>query len=85
MQADLAIASDVSFAQKLTEHVSQGKSAGQAVMEAGEFFIDLLRHSDSEYIRERALDIEEICLQLLEEIYGVDLCQHPLSCANPRS
>jgi phosphoenolpyruvate-protein phosphotransferase len=72
LQADLAIASDVTFAQKLMEHVAHGKSAGQAVMEAGEFFIDLLRHSESEYIRERALDIEEICLQLLEEIYGVD-------------
>jgi phosphoenolpyruvate-protein phosphotransferase len=72
LQADLAIASDPSLAEKLTEHVAQGKSAGQAVMEAGEFFIDLLRHSESEYIRERALDIEEICLQLLEEIYGVD-------------
>jgi multiphosphoryl transfer protein len=72
LQADLAIASDVSLAEKLAEHVSQGKSAGQAVLGAGEFFIDLLRHSESEYIRERALDIEEICLQLLEEIYGVD-------------
>src|ERR1700689_2397852 len=73
LQADLAMASDVSLAQKLAEHVARGKSAGQAVMEAGEFFIDLLRHSESEYIRERALDIEEICLQLLQEIYGVDL------------
>jgi phosphoenolpyruvate-protein phosphotransferase len=72
LQADLAIAGDVCFAQKLMEHVSQGKSAGQAVVEAGEFFIDLLRHSESEYIRERALDVEEICLQLLAEIYGVD-------------
>jgi multiphosphoryl transfer protein len=78
LQADLAIASDVSFAQKLTEHVLQGKSAGQAVMEAGKFFMDLLRRSDSEYIRERALDIEEICLQLLEEIYGVDLVTAPV-------
>ena len=73
LQADLAIASDVSLSQKLAEHVSLGKSAGQAVMEAGAFFIDLLRHSESEYIRERALDIEEICLHLLQEIYGVDL------------
>ncbi len=72
LQADLAMASDVSLAEKLAEHVSQGKSAGQAVMEAGEFFIALLRHSESEYIRERALDIEEICLQLLQEIYGLD-------------
>jgi phosphoenolpyruvate-protein phosphotransferase len=73
LQADLAIASDVSLAQKLAEHVSQGKSAGEAIMAAGEYFINLLRHSESEYIRERALDIEEICLHLLQEIYGVDL------------
>jgi multiphosphoryl transfer protein len=73
LQAELAIASDVSLAAKLTEHVDQGKSAGQAVIDAGEFFIDLLRHSESVPVRERALDIEEICLQLLEEIYGVEL------------
>jgi phosphoenolpyruvate-protein phosphotransferase len=72
LEADLAIASDVSLDEKLMEHVAQGKSAGQAVMQAGRFFIELLRQSESEYIRERALDIEEICLQLLEELYGVD-------------
>ena len=83
LQADLAIASDVSLAEKLTEHVSHGKSAGQAVMEAGEFFIDLLRHSESEYIRERALDIEEICLELLEEICGVDLQAAPIELRDP--
>lgn len=83
LQADLAIASDVSLAQKLTEHVSQGKSAGQAVVDAGEFFIDLLRHSDSEYIRERALDVEEICLQLLEEMYGIDFQAAPVELRQP--
>jgi phosphoenolpyruvate-protein phosphotransferase len=83
LQADLAIASDVSFAQKLTENVSQGRSAGQAVMEAGEFFMNLLRRSDREYIRERALDVEEICLQLLEEIYGVDLVTSPIELREP--
>jgi fructose-specific PTS system IIA-like component len=83
LQADLAIASDVSFAQKLTENVSQGKSAGQAVMEAGKFFMDLLRRSDREYIRERALDVEEICLQLLEEIYGVNLVTAPVELREP--
>jgi multiphosphoryl transfer protein len=83
LQADLAIASDVSLAQKLIEHVSQGKSAGRAVLEAGDFFIDLLRRSDSEYIRERALDVEEICLQLLQEIYGVDFQAAPVELREP--
>jgi fructose-specific PTS system IIA-like component len=71
--ADLAIANDISLAEKLAERIRQGRCAGQAVVEAGEFFTALLRHSESELIRERALDIEEICLQLLDEIYGTDL------------
>ena len=71
LQADLAMAGDVFLVQKLTEQVLQGKSAAQAIVETGEFFIDLLGHSENEYIRQRAVDIEEICLQLLEEISGV--------------
>lgn len=70
LQADLAMANDVLLVEKLQEQVLGGKSAAQAVVETGEFFIDLLGHSESEYIRQRAADIEEICLQLLEEVSG---------------
>ncbi len=68
LQADLAMAGDVFLVEKLREQILQGKSASQAVVHAGEFFIDLLGHSENEYIRQRAADIEEICLQLLEEV-----------------
>jgi fructose-specific PTS system IIA-like component len=54
--------------EKLTAQVASGKTAAQAIVEAGEFFIDLLGHSENEYVRQRAADIEEICLQLLEEV-----------------
>jgi len=67
------MANDVVLAERLAEQVSKGKSAGHAIVETGEFFIDLLRHSESEYIRERAWDLEEISVQFLEEIYGADL------------
>jgi fructose-specific PTS system IIA-like component len=70
LQADLAIASDVTLVEQLTEQVLRGKSAAQAVVETGKFFIDLLGHSENEYIRQRAADIEEICLQLLEQVGG---------------
>lgn len=70
LQADLAVASDVLLLEKLTEQVLRGKSAAGAVVETGEFFIDLLGHSENEYVRQRAVDIEEICLQLLEEVGG---------------
>lgn len=83
LQADLAMASDVFLVEKLTEQVLRGKSAGQAVVETGEFFIDLLRHSDNDYIRERSSDIEEICLQLLEEIYGASPGSAPVALHEP--
>ncbi|PYX32895.1 MAG: phosphoenolpyruvate--protein phosphotransferase [Acidobacteria bacterium] len=83
LQADLAMASDVFLVEKLTEQVLRGKSAGQAVVETGEFFIDLLRHSDNEYVRERSSDIEEICLQLLEEIYGASPGSAPVALHEP--
>ena len=70
LQADLAIAGDVFLVEKLTQQVLQGKSVAQAIVETGEFFIDLLGHSENEYIRQRSADIEEICLQLLEEVDG---------------
>jgi multiphosphoryl transfer protein len=70
LQADFAMAGDVFLVQKLNERISHGQSAAQAVVETGEFFMDLLSRSENEYIRQRSADIEEICLQLLEEVNG---------------
>jgi phosphoenolpyruvate-protein phosphotransferase len=70
LQADLAMAGDVFLMEKLSEEISSGKSAAQAVLETGKFFIDLLGRSESEYIRQRSADIQEICLQLLESVMG---------------
>jgi fructose-specific PTS system IIA-like component len=72
LRADLAMAEDVSLAATISELIEQGMSAGQAVTEAGKHFIQVLKQADSAYIQERALDMEEICLQLLEQIYGAD-------------
>jgi multiphosphoryl transfer protein len=69
LQADLALAGDVLLVEKLKEEVLNGKSAARAVVQAGEFFIDLLQRSENEYVRQRSADIEEICLQLLEEVH----------------
>jgi multiphosphoryl transfer protein len=83
LQADLAIANDVVFAEKISERVSLGKSAGDAVIETGEYFADLLRQSGSEYLRERASDLEEISVQILDELYGVDLQKTVLPLREP--
>ena len=71
--ADLAIANDVSLTETVREAVGRGTSAEQAIIDAGQFFVSHLRQSESEYIRERASDVQEICLQLLAEIRGGDL------------
>ena len=73
LQAELALLGDVLFAERLADEIKGQKSAAQAVLETGKFFADLLRHSDSEYIRDRAADIEEISAQLLSKIYGKNL------------
>ena len=83
LQADLAMASDVFLVQKLTEQVLSGKSAAQAVIETGEFFIELLRESENEYIRERSTDIEEISLQLLDEVGGNSLATTIVELSEP--
>jgi phosphoenolpyruvate-protein phosphotransferase len=83
LQAERTMANDVLLAQKLVEQVSNGKSAGHAIVETGKFFIELLRHSESEYIRERATDVEEISVQLLDEIYGADLQKEGITLQEP--
>ena len=71
LQADLAMASDVVLREKLKEQILSGKSAAGAVVETGEFFVDLLGNSENECVRQRSADVEEICLQLLEEMSGI--------------
>src|SRR5262249_7681643 len=70
LKAHLAIVEDVSLSDKIAELIAQGRSAGQAVAESAQFFVLILQKSESSYIRDRAVDIQEICHRLLEEIYG---------------
>jgi multiphosphoryl transfer protein len=70
LKAHLAIVEDVLFSEKIAESIGNGRSAGQAVLESAQYFIVLMQRSDSVYIRDRAVDIQEISLRLLDEIYG---------------
>src|SRR5215475_1425130 len=70
LKAHLAIVGDISLRDKIREAIGQGRSAGHAIVDGTDFFIDLMRRSGSLYIRERAIDMQEICLQLLQEIYA---------------
>src|SRR5438105_9842834 len=70
LKAHLAIVEDVSLSDKIAELLAQGRSAGQALAESAQFFMSILQKSESSYIRDRAVDIQEICCRLLEEVYG---------------
>jgi fructose-specific PTS system IIA-like component len=70
LRAHLAIVGDISLISDIRARIEDRRSAGQAIVEAGESFTNMLRRSDSLYVRERALDMQEICLQLLEQVYG---------------
>lgn len=71
LKAHLAMLDDVSLAERVDGLIAEGRAAGQAVLEACSSFAEALRRSGNAYIRERAVDVEGICLQLLEEIRGV--------------
>jgi multiphosphoryl transfer protein len=70
LQAHLSIAGDLALREKTVELISAGCSAGQAIVRAAEFFAAQLKGAATVYVRERAVDVEDICLQLLEHLYG---------------
>jgi fructose-specific PTS system IIA-like component len=66
-----SIARDVDFQSSLRAAVIEGKrTAAGAIEDTEARFSKMLAASGNEMLRERALDIQDVCLQLLREIYG---------------
>jgi fructose-specific PTS system IIA-like component len=71
IEAHRAIARDVEFHKQLHEGITQQRrTAAGAIADAEAHFSAMLAASGSQLLRERALDIQEVCLQLLRQIYG---------------
>lgn len=68
--AQRAILTDPAFAARVRAHIGQGSSAADAVLYAAQEFAERLSRSTSAYIRERAIDIEEVSLRLHRELTG---------------
>jgi fructose-specific PTS system IIA-like component len=83
IKAQLSMAADISLADKVAEKITEGRSAGQAVLEAGEFFLAVFRQSDSTYIQERALDLQDVLQKLLREVDGSKFQEVPLELNRP--
>lgn len=73
LQAHLAMLGDDALKDKLLEYIAHGCSAEQAIIRTNAFLSELLQRSDNPYTRERALDIQDVCLQLLENIPGFEI------------
>ncbi|HEY6349916.1 MAG TPA: phosphoenolpyruvate--protein phosphotransferase [Candidatus Angelobacter sp.] len=71
LRAHLAILGDAALTARMMERVTGGDSAAQAIAEANSFFGDRLRRSENPVLRERAVDLHGIYLELLENISGV--------------
>lgn len=70
LEAHRSLASDNSLRQHLLGNVLTGKSCAEAIVMAADHFCKQFTESDNSYLQERALDVRDVCFQLLQHIYG---------------
>ena len=70
-KAHRAMARDMEFQRQLREGVvKRNRTAAGAIADAECYFSKMLASAGSALLRERALDIQDICSELLRQIYG---------------
>jgi fructose-specific PTS system IIA-like component len=70
LAAHRAMARDLEFRQRLLAAVQQGSTAAGAIMEAEAHFSARLAASNNPLLAERRLDVQDICRELLQQVYG---------------
>lgn len=71
LKAHLAIVRDVELLEQIQNAIkNENICAGKAVIKAFEHFKSILKSAQSELIRERILDVQDVCSQLLTLLYG---------------
>ena len=71
LKAHQSIARDSEFCRQLHEAITQrGRSVAGAIADAEAYFSAMLAEGGSALLRERALDIRDVCAQLLHQVYG---------------
>ncbi|GAL19075.1 phosphoenolpyruvate-protein phosphotransferase of PTS system [Vibrio maritimus] len=68
--AHLSILNDEEFSKQLNTNLVEGRSSAQSVIATAKHYAEQLQKSSSQYLRERELDIRDVCFQLLQTIYG---------------
>ncbi|MBY7309455.1 PTS sugar transporter subunit IIA [Escherichia ruysiae] len=70
LEAHRSLAGDTSLRQHLLAGVSEGLSCAEAIVASANHFCEEFARSSSSYLQERALDVRDVCFQLLQQIYG---------------
>jgi len=71
LKAHRSIARDPEFRAKLHGFLRNGeRTAAGAIVDVENHFTTILAKADSALLRERALDVQDVCFQLLRQIYG---------------
>ena len=70
LAAHLGILCDEEFLGHIRLSISHHVSAAQAILDAARHYGQKLRSSESALVRERVLDLEDVCRGLLKEAYG---------------
>jgi fructose-specific PTS system IIA-like component len=70
LAAHRSLLGDGVFRQQLLDGLLAGDSCAQSIVAAARHFGRQLAQSASVYMRERELDIRDLCFQLLQQIYG---------------
>ena len=70
IDAHLSILRDNEFSSNLLAGLKDGNSAAESIIATARYYGEQLRQSSSAYLRERELDIRDVCFQLLQLIYG---------------
>ncbi len=83
LAAHLSILRDEFFAQQLNTNLVEGRSCAQAVVATAKHYAEQLQKSSSQYLRERELDIRDVCFQLLQTIYGDEHYTSQLTLTEP--
>ncbi len=73
LAAHTAIVTDPLLRTALIDAVLRGRSAAQAISDAAAHFSGALGRTQTAALRERAADVQGICLQLLDAAYGTTL------------
>jgi len=83
LAAHAQIASDPALWSRIASHINARATAPQAVLLAATEFADQLRHAASEYIRERANDVHDVCTQILTHLKAIDPAATKIELSQP--